>query len=847
MNYEEASLKPRSEKIILAIVEAVDQFKVWTLHSGSVYKRSVDHFVFAVKEELTALTLHTSASLSAGQYYFDAKNLTLYVRMSDSSHPKTKSVSATYRFFYSNAPFNLPCDLASGEAVEFLPVISSIGSLGQQLDDQNTGIVLESSSTISMINNDGYFDDIFDAYIWENQNIYFYSWMPNIPISEAQKLFEGVIESKDFSTSQVTFKVKDFVFKLKNQVTLPLFSTDDGEVAPSVIGTPKRRIYGQVKQLKCTGIDSVLNGYPLTGTISCPLTDPETLTVTGVGTSFLDELSPGDELFLTISDETIKLGVESVESGTSFTLSRGNEVNISNLSATVNPSIPWRKKNREWHIAGHKLRDVQEAITVVTSANRVTVENVGDYYPEDSIEVNGQFVNIRRISGNKLVFKTNLAVIPAVTDIVRKNPVQNVYLGDKKLAITRDFTISNTTEAKIILDELAEFNIIEPRSLGVDLTFTNASRVVTTVATVDLRSILKSRDWIRKNEITEATWYEVLDVSEQSITLRTAFTGLTETTSGLRKNVNVATDDSLVTVDCLGIEVDGEWIKTPSQAVRHLILNDAGFSAVNETSFNKALAECGFILSLAIPESLGQKSPTIKEVITKINESVFGSLYGNSSWAISYSILNSQKPEFSEVLKDDDILSFDVASDQKIINAVKVNYRPFTDIYTGGDGLEVYTQESDFVNRLIGIKNTEERTVYLYEDDKAKIIAQRILFFGSMSSCKVQVKAKLNLALTSVNDKVFLELDRLYKRYGGRDRRKIGVVTSVKKNGLDTDVEFTDLGNIFNRVPSIAPNDALDYATATRNDIARWGYLLDNDTLTPDVLSEAEFGNNLIG
>lgn len=844
MNYSEASLKPRSEKIILAIAEAVDQYKIWTLHSGSVYKRTVEHFVFAVKEELTALTLHTSTSLSVGQYYFDAKNLTLYVRMSDSSNPKTKNVSATYRFFYSNAPFNLPCDLASGETVEFLPVISSIGSLGQQLDDQNTGIVLESSSTISMVNSDGYFDEIFDAYIWENQNIYFYSWMPEIPLSEAQKIFEGVIESKDFSVSQVTFKVKDFVFKLKNQVTLPLFSEDDGEVAPSIIGTPKRRIYGQVKQLKCTGIDNVLNGYPLTGTITAAF---DSVAMTGVGTSFLDELSPGDELFVTINEELVKIGVESVESDTALTLSRETENNINALTATVLPSVPWRKKNREWHIAGHKLRDVQEEITEVTAGNRVTMASVQDYFAEDSVEVNGQFVNIRRISDNKIVFKTNLAVLPFVTDIVRKNPVQNVYLGDKKLAILRDFTISNTTEAKIILDELAEFNIVEPRSMGVNLTFTNASRSITTVAAVDLRSILKPRDWIRKVHASEADWYEILSVSEQSITIRTPFIGTTQTTSGLRKNVNVAVDDSLVTVDCLGIEVDGEWIRTPSQAVRHLVLNDAEFSSVNETAFDKAKADCDYTLSLFIPENIGQKAPSIKDVITKINESVFGSLYGNSSWAISYSILNSQKPEFSDVLKDDDILSFDVVSDQKIVNAVKVNYRPFTDIYTGNEGFEVYSQESDFVNRLIGIKNTEERTIYLYDEDKAKIIAQRLLFFGSMSSCKVQVKAKLNLALTSVNDKIFLELDRLYKRYGGRDRRKIGVVTSVKKNGMDTDVEFTDLGNIFNRIPSIAPNTALAYASAERNDIVRWGYLLDNDTLTPDVLSEAEFGNNLIG
>jgi hypothetical protein len=109
------------------------------------------------------------------------------------------------------------------------------------------------------------------------------------------------------------------------------------------------------------------------------------------------------------------------------------------------------------------------------------------------------------------------------------------------------------------------------------------------------------------------------------------------------------------------------------------------------------------------------------------------------------------------------------------------------------------------------------------------------------------VKAKLNLALTSVNDKIFIELDRLYRRYGGRDRRKVGIVTAVKKNGLDTDVEFTDLGNIFNRIPSIAPNTANDYASATRNEVVQWGYVLDNDTLTPLVSSELELGNNLIG
>lgn len=844
MNFSEHALKTRSEKVTLAILEAVQEVKLFTLSTGAVYYRDVDHFASGVSANGTALTAASNSTLSASQFYFDATAKRIYVRMSDGSNPKTKQVAITFKFFFSNAPVILPHDLSNGDLVEFEGRISSIGAIGQKLDDQNTGIVLESNSSLSLENTDGFFDDIFDRFIWEYRPIRFYSWSPTLPISEAQKIFDGLIESKDFSSSSVSFKVKDFVFKLKNKVNLPLYSSDDGKPSPSTIGTPKRRIYGQVKQLQCVGVAKTLGGFNLTGAISGTL---ETASISGTGTSFLSELSPGDELFVSLDNETIKIGVESVESDTAFTATDELDVSIVGKSATVKPVRPYRAQNRRWSIAGHKLRAPSATITSVDTFNRVTANNVTDFSDNDSVKVNDEYVFIRRISGNQFVFNTALNPVPEVSDTITKNPVSRAYFGSKEMFIDRDWLLTNTTEAILEIDPLAEFYIAIQRSIGVSLTFTNSSRVVTTAAAVDLRTILQTRDWIRKNSVTETTWHEILEVEEQAITLRVAFAGTTQTTTGLRKNVDLLDDDSLVTVDCIGMEHEGAWIKTPSDAVKHLIEYDAEFASVNEASFTKARGECGYILSLPIPLSVGDKSPEIKSVITLINESVFGSLYGDSSWDISYSIMNSRKPEGIEIMKDDDIISFEVTSEQKIINSIKVNYRPFTDIYTGSDAFEAHEHDNQFVDRLIGIKNSEEVTLYLFEEDKAKIIAQRIAFFRSLSTCKVMIKAKLNLALKSVNDKVFLQLDRLYKRYGGADRRKVGNITSIKKNGFEVDVEMIDLGNIYNRVPAIAPNTANAYASASGDEKALWGYVLDNDTLTPDVSSELELGNNLIG
>jgi hypothetical protein len=840
MSYYTESLKPRSEKITLVTINAVERLKLFNLN-GADYERVTDNFIVGVKDSGNELIPGT-LPLSLNEWHFEP--LTKMLTINVGANPKTKDISVTYRLFFSNAPINLPYDLNTGEVVEWLPLISSVASIGQQLDSENSGIILESNSSVDLLNTSGHFDNIYDRYIFENQSIKFYSWFPTIPISEKILLFDGVIESKSFSETKVTLKVKDFVYKLKNKVNLGLFSELDGNILPSITGTAKRRIYGQADYIDCVSLDATLGGYAITGNISGTV---GASTVLGTSTLFLDELSPEDEIFITQDGVTSKIGVLTVDSDTQFTASSVLAIGFSGITAKNKPIINWRKKNRTWQIAGHKLRAPSIDITAIIGRNSFEVSSIIDFSAGDTVLVNGVQSTIRFISGINIVTATNISPPPIIGNLIERRPINKVNIETKEALYVRDYTYVNSTYSNIILDPLAEFNLVEQVLFNINFTFTSASRTVTTASVADLRSTLKTRDWIKSGNVSNTEWYEVLEVKEQSLILRKPFAYSTLTGSAYYKNISYINENTLVTASCLGMEVSGQWIKTASDAVRHLVLNDAGFATINEASFLKAKTDCKYILSLVIPSKIGGFYTLVRDEITKINESIFGVLYVNSSHEISYSVFNSKRPESLEALHDDDILSFTVDSTQNIINEVKVNYSPYIDIYSDEPAFKTATHISTFVNELIGIKSTHEKTLYLYGDSDAEITAQRLCFFRSLSNSTVTLKTKMNLSSTVVNDKIYLSLDRLFKRYGGSDRRRLGVVSGIKKGEFGCDISITDLGNIYNRVMAIAPNSTLAYSASSDDDKMKWGYILDNETKTPDISTEIGLGSYLIG
>ncbi len=105
----------------------------------------------------------------------------------------------------------------------------------------------------------------------------------------------------------------------------------------------------------------------------------------------------------------------------------------------------------------------------------------------------------------------------------------------------------------------------------------------------------------------------------------------------------------------------------------------------------------------------------------------------------------------------------------------------------------------------------------------------------------------MNFFLKSVGTLLTLNLDRLFARFGQGDKRRIGIITGIKRSQYDTELVLSDLGNVFNRVPSIAANTTPNYSTASDDDKLLYGFIVDNNTRTPDTNSEAGLGNNLIG
>lgn len=835
----------RSEKLTIAWLEPSQRLINFTVHSGAIYKRTVSSFIISVFDNLTAMSQGSSAAISANQFYYDIESSVLYIRMSDDSNPNTKTVIANYRYFFCNTPLDLPYDLSSGSDVNYEGRLRSNSPISKELDDEQIGIVLESSTSISLENTDGFFDPIYDTLIWENKPVKMYSWSRDLPFLEKKLVFSGFIQDKTFTTKEVKFSCKDFIYNLRQPMSLKLFSELDGEVDDSTLNTSKRRLYGKFKQLQCVGIDKTLDGFAGIGSITGSTLS---VNITGIGTEFLKELSGGDTVIFQGVDGPIEIGVESVESDTSFTATDEPDGNFTSQAYTINPSVPYRFKNRRFHIAGHKLRAPSTTISSVLQANRFYVNDISDFEQGDLISVDGESATIKRISGNLIVTRSNLqGGTPVGGEVVTKNPVSKVYYGSRELIIDRDWTLTNTTEAIIEIDPLAEFNIQKQINLPNDAVFTNASRVVAT-SLFDFKNEVNPRDWIRSGDVTHTVWYEILSVKEGEVLLRVPYAGSTITNTGKKKNVSVIDDDSVVVTNCVGIERGGVWIKNASLAVKDILENDASLVDINTASFIQSEFDAPEILSLAIPESIGSTAPTIRDTISKINQSVLGSLVTNSDFEISYNVLNAERPTNGVVYSDDDIAGqISVSSKNEIVETVSAKYRNFTDIFTGEATGELYEFTNDFVSSLIGIKVRKEVDLYLFNDSDAQIMAQRYALFNSLSRSIVRLKSKLLFSTTSLNDKVSLSLRRLYNRFGSDDRSKIGIVNKVTFNGKDSDIEINDLGNIFNRVGAIADDASNDFTASSDSEKLLNGYIVDDDLEVPDVTSDAEIYQNLIG
>jgi hypothetical protein len=835
--FSDHKLKESSEKIVLCQVESSERLMGWVLHSGSVYK--LENFdtgvVVEIAEAGVALTsVAAIGSIVAGSYFNDRVNQVVYLRTTGSVNPNSVFISLVRKNFYSNTGAKAPHDLASGDEVHWLPLVSDVSDFTTELDNQNqTGIAIEGSGTIKLLNDQDYWRSKFDKVFWENQRAFVYSWGRGLDPSEAKLIFRGRVVGKSWAPGGVSFSLKDVINELRQPLILSEMSAVAGaRITDSEAKFKQRRVYGYNFGFRPLNIDQVLEGYPLTGTVAITNGSP---IVTGTGTSFLTYLTKGDAVhFAGVEDE---FTVQSVDSNTQVTLSDNYQGDaLSGIAMTFEPELPSRHMNRVWFCAGHPVRKPEASVVSGLSLNIFEVDDPSDIIAGDEILVNGERAFVQRVAGNTIRVTTNLLSIPGSGDPVIRPSVNEVYLNNKKLILERDYTFNSTT-AKLTLDPLAEFNIAPILTLTGSITMNSGSRSVTGVGTMFL-SELAVNDWLRVSG--NGDYFEVLSIeSDTALTIRSAAT-YTDTDTPIAKRPKVFDhENDVLSCDILGRSstntTGGYLLKTVPDVVLDL-LNDAGLSSiVNLSSFSDSKDLNSAPIGVVYPREVNDtKTEKIRDIISTLNKSVFGSLIQDNNFELTYNLLRPKRLASNLTLKEKDVLGFSVKADSsKIIKTAKVRYA-FREYDRASGAFELFAEES--YTSEIGSYLTKTKNEYILDsvlafEADAAILASRLAFILETSSAVVSIKTKLQAVENQVNDTVIIAHEKLYERPGIAGRSKAAAIQKITKSSFDASLEIEDLSGAFTRCSTIAIDTSNDYLNANDSEKLVNGYITEDSGL----------------
>lgn len=854
ITYSQFANQTVSEKIGLCILEASERIIGWALHTNNIYKfvnftRAV---VSTVQESETFYEEGESIlGLNPGEYYHDRVNKILYVKTLDETNPNGKFIALTFRLFFStpNGVVTLPYDLDSGFEVEWVPLIQDTSDFGVDLDNQNQlGVAIEGSGSVKFINDRNFWASLYDKVYFENQSALVYSWSRGLPATEAKILFRGKIQSKTYSANQVNFSLKDAQNALRAPVPIPDLIDYVGARIPKALESAKqRRVYGYVFGHRPTNIDAVLTGYPTTGTVSVT---NGSATVSGSGTVFFAEISPGDEVSFISPVGQTKYTVDSVNADTTLTLtSEYSGETDSGIGLYLKPQRPTGYMNRILLVAGHATKEPSHLISeVVSSVNRIRLDSVEDFLPGEAIIVGTENTVINRIVGNEIKLSVNLTTPPLVGTVVRRPSITNVKLNEKDLIVTRDYSYDPTT-ALLTLTPLAEFNVAPTVSTQGTFSFSNGSQTVTGSGTA-FKSEFKPGDWIRSSSFSD--FFQILHVvSDTNITLRTPCT-YNATTAARAKKPEMFDDNSVIlTCDIMGATEDGTssgvFLKTASQITQDL-LTVAGLEDILETtSFNEARFLAPQKVGLVIPKKYNDRNtPKLKDTINELNKSVFGSVVQNNEFLLTYHVFRPVRESGITRFSESDIIKFtikslsDKISKQAIVRYLNREYEPVSKS-------AVFSQASKQSNIATYLGKTTNETIIdtlLTDATEAQMICNRWAFLIGQASTVISFQTKMQGALLDVTDRVEISHDQFYERVGSMAKRKISALQSSRKSFNDVTIETEDLSNAFSRCAIIVEDGHPNFNNADSEEKFYDSYI--TDTYGMQDNDPETFGINLI-
>jgi hypothetical protein len=413
-------------------------------------------------------------------------------------------------------------------------------------------------------------------------------------------------------------------------------------------------------------------------------------------------------------------------------------------------------------------------------------------------------------------------------------------LNSQRLVIDRDYTIAiDGTAQVLVLDELAEREVAESQAFeGSTISYTSGDRTVTVTA-IAAKTDLQVNDWIRG--IGETDWFQIFKIIDDTTFIvrqepSSTYSGLYQ----FKRPEIYEEGDTVLSLTVTGKTEDGTstgaLLKYCGSIVKD-ILTEAGITSIDAASFSTADDLAVHRLGFVIPEKFNDtRVPSVRDVINKVNTSVFGSLIQDENFELSYRVLSPERIDPITTFDEKRVLSIDVDSQgDQIVTFTELRYRfREAEISTGLEAFSVQNYTSPFAQYLVESNQSQTIETILYDDSSAVIFASRWGYLNEYTKSTITITADAGEYDLNVTDQVLVDHEYMYARLGSSIGQKVGHVQSFQTDAKTVRVTIDDLGNTFSRSSVITENDARDYAGELIRLRSLRGYITSNDGLVDD-------------
>lgn len=280
----------------------------------------------------------------------------------------------------------------------------------------------------------------------------------------------------------------------------------------------------------------------------------------------------------------------------------------------------------------------------------------------------------------------------------------------------------------------------------------------------------------------------------------------------------------------------GDLIKTAPEVVKDLI-SHAGFkSIIDSDSFDLAKELFSERISLCVPQKFNDKTNmTYRDVINKVNNSVFGVLIQSNDFKLQYESLRPRCTATMLYLNENDILDYKISSTNKNILSKSIAEYGFNEYnyLTKNERVDTASKESKTAKFLLDVSNSKNFESVLVDEKDAVTLASRWSFLLEYSSNTLEIETKLITSELKINDIIIVDHKKIYDRLGGEGSLKMLLVEAVSKNAYSVTIQAIDLSNAFNRVAKIS-NTSTNYSNSNDETRLQSGYYTDDNGVLID-------------